>query len=78
MNVPKIDSAEMMNRIERHRAWVAAGEPEAEAGPAQAGRLVLLDSSISPIHVESATLSSAQIIRCSKAQAGARATCAPS
>jgi uncharacterized protein YjbI with pentapeptide repeats len=62
MGVAKIDPAEVMNRIKRHRAWVVAGEPE--AGPAQADRLVLLDESISSIYATGAALSSAQIVRC--------------
>ena len=62
MSVAKKGSAEVTERIRRHRAWVDAGEPE--TGAAQADRLVLLDASIAPIYAEGETFSSARIVRC--------------
>jgi uncharacterized protein YjbI with pentapeptide repeats len=60
MVLTKLDSAEMRKRIERHHHWVAMGELETD--PIE--RLVLLEKSVSPIHAEDETFSSAQIVRC--------------
>jgi uncharacterized protein YjbI with pentapeptide repeats len=57
-----IDAKDFLGRIERHRAWVGAGEPEDETE--NSDRLSLIDAKLEPINVSDTTFSSACLVRC--------------
>lgn len=57
-----VDIETMLREVERHRAWVEAGYPEADR--AKEGRLTLSDARLQPIRFSDAIFEAAELVRC--------------
>ena len=62
MNTSRLHSEVMLSKIARHQSWLAAGSPE--QGASSEMRLVLMDSTVSPLRLRDLRLESAVLVRC--------------
>lgn len=62
MHKVSVQVEKVLDLVERHRAWLAAGHPE--VGPASNDRLSLFEARVKPIKISDASFEAAELIRC--------------